>query len=908
MNDTQKARTKSSMQITDGELVSWGTVKGTILNYIRRYIAGASPNAYKLLSKIENEYSLSGENQSGLFKYKNNVSGIINYITRKSEDWPSSSIFSYTNGNKIILITLTGIIEYDKNDIKNTKDGNVYINNAKVHFFNGTEANVSICPKMKDGEQILTHEDIEKCNFTCNDINLFPAISTHTKITSIDDITSTTTYEIMNKNLNNGHKCWLSINSNDGIPFSNLNDNNVVYGSLSYHNEKLKKNTEVFNGNFANFIPHEQMSVVYHEIDGNKNSQVFTSDGCCGICKEDLSSVNTNYIVNNFACLMSDNNDVDDARISEICEKFRSTIYNINKANIEENEHDDETGERYAMMNTISPMTDGHCHSQVLFNGKYVDQIINYDNNGNYLIATKNLKNNTSDNVYEVQLSSGKLFLGKLKFNDEEGEVCFMEGKFINRDGKVLDNKKQISLQEASSLSFDDARSINDNDINDFASSNRILIEKGENGYDFTIIGTSFENTIKNEKTYSEYLPSLEYIDKQIYDVEEFIKSEMQALSNHPQRTYDEYIKEINAKGFSESLIKKIRKATKELYAETKTNTYTLSDGKKITNNRLSAFYSQLSQWQYLHRMRNKKKEISDDDVNKNKTENINDEEKNNNNSQKQHPDEINEKSDTQHEKQDETKTNDTKQEQQTEIENTPSPINKNLLTQKQSNNSNTTRYPEILNHKDLTAILKDQEANDLSEADENNTVIFSQITNNVKQAEDEKIQSFIQVCKILHSSRGEQHDNSGNKILPLSQAEYEQFMHLNNLLTTSFKKARDPELSKLVQSYHIEIIDDYNDIKDDFNKAMNFGLSAEQTINNALHAKNCELFDNLDKHGEVKQCCNDILFERDVNGEDIKANSAGYYNEFEEQDSLNTNASLHLPSTTYESIDSGII
>ena len=141
-----------------------------------------------------------------------------------------------------------------------------------------------------------------------------------------------------------------------------------------------------------------------------------------------------------------------------------------------------------------------------------------------------------------------------------------------------------------------------------------------------------------------------------------------------------------------------------------------------------------------------------------------------------------------------------------------------------------------------------------------------------------------------------------------LSQAEYEQFMHLNNLLTTSFKKARDPELSKLVQSYHIEIIDDYNDIKDDFNKAMNFGLSAEQTINNALHAKNCELFDNLDKHGEVKQCCNDILFERDVNGEDIKANSAGYYNEFEEQDSLNTNASLHLPSTTYESIDSGII
>ena len=908
MSDTQIARNKPSMQITDGELVSWGTVKGTILNYLRRYIAGASPNAYKMLSKIENEYSLSGQHQSDLFQYKNNVSGLINYITRKSEDWPSSSVFSYIKGNKVVLITLAGVIEYDKNDIKKTKDGDVYINNAKAHFFNGTEANVSICPKMKDNEQILTYEDIEECNFTCNDISLFPAISTHTKVISIDDITRTTTYEIMNKNLNNGHKCWLSINSNDGIPFSNLDDDNVVPGSLSYDNERLKENIEVCNGNFANFMPYKQTSVIYHEIDGDKNSQVFTSDGCCGICKEDSSSMNANYIVNNFVNLMSDNYSMDDARISEVGEKFRLMIHNINQANIAENEHDNKTGERYVIINTTSPMTDGYCHSQVLFNGKYVDQIINYDENGNYLIATKNLKNNTSNDVYEVQLGNGELFVGKLKFNDEVGEVYFMEGKFINRDGKVLDNKKQISLQEASSLSFDNARSINDNDIKEFASSDRILIEEGENGYDFTIIGTSFENTIKNNKKYSEYLPSLDYIDKQIYDVEEFIKSEMQALSNHPQRTYDEYIKEINAKGFSESLIKKIRKATKELYTKTKTNTYTLSDGKKITNNRLSAFYSQLSQWQYLHRMRNKKKEISDDDVNENKTENINDEEKNNNNSQKQHPDEINEKSDTQHEKQDETKTNDTKQEQQTEMENTPSPINKNLLTQQQSNNNNTVRYPEILNHKDLTAILNDPEANELSGLDENNKAIFSQITNNVKQAEDEKIKSFIQVCKILHESRGELCDKNGAKILPLSQAEYEQFMHLNNLLTTSFKKARDPKLPKLLQSYHIEIIDEYNDIKDDFNKAMNFGLSAEHTISNALHTQNCELFDNLDKNGEIKQCCNDILFERDVNGEDIKANSAGYYNEFEEQDSLNTNASLYLPSTMCESIDCNII
>lgn len=914
MDDEKIAKTKTSMKITDNQSVSWKTVKGTILNYIRHHIASAIPNAKKILSEIENKYSLSGQNQSDLFKYKNSVSGLINKITGKSQDWPSSSVFSYRKGNRVILITLAGIIEYDVTDIKETPDGNVYITPSKAHLFNGSEIELTICPVIQKDQQILSGKDLEERNFTCKDIGFFPAVPQHTKINDIDDIKELTTYEITNKDINNGNKCYLSINSKDGISISNLEDGNLFHGSLTYNNENKinNENIEICDGDFANFMPYGNIRVGYREIDGSKNNQLFEADGCGGWYNDNLSSVNMNYIVNDFINTMANADAINEDRISEVSDQLRLLLCTYNKTNIGENEYDNETGERYFTINTLSAK-DGYYHTQTLFNGKHIDQIINFDEDGNYLIAHKNLKRNASNDVYEVQLSNGNLFVGTLKFSDETGNVYFMDGKFLNRDGQVVDNKKQISLQEASSLLFSSGRNVNEDDLRDFELSDRFIIEKGENGYNFTTVGTSFENTVKNDKISKDYLPSLEYIDRQIFDVEEFIKGEMQLLNNQPQYPYDKFIKQIKTKGFSKTLIKAIRKATKELYRQTKENTYVLNDGEKLTKERLSAFYSQLSQWQYLYNMRCKKYELDGKDNTREK-ENITDDSTNVETQAKNVETEAKNENDTKkaedqrNDKQEEDKISNNSVKDENEENDSKLKSENNLLNQ-QSNDAkiNHERYPKILNNNDLRAILKDPEAEQLASESVENNAIFSNIMKNVVNTEDDKINLFLKTCKLLHESRGGICED-GKKILILSQEEYENFMKLNNRLTYSMLEARNKELYNTAQSYHIEITSGHNDIKEDFNKAMQFALSGEEQLNMALHAKNCQLFDVLDKNGEIKRCCNDILYERDINGESLSNKYSGYYNEYEDKNSLNTNSNLSINSLSGEEMNSSII
>ena len=249
MNDEAIAKNKTSMKIKDGQLVSWGTVKGTILNYIKKYLASSIPNTKSILTKLENEYSLSGQNQSDVFQYRNSVSGLINKISGKAQDWPSSSVFSYIKGNKVTLITLAGVIEYDKNDVKQTPSGEAYINNAKAHFFNGADVNISICPSI---DSDLTYEQLENGDFNGDDIRLFPSIPENVQIDDINDIKDTTTYEVSYKDSNNSNQCYyLSLNSRDGISVSNLSDNNIVSGVLSYKNNvATNQKIEVCSGKF----------------------------------------------------------------------------------------------------------------------------------------------------------------------------------------------------------------------------------------------------------------------------------------------------------------------------------------------------------------------------------------------------------------------------------------------------------------------------------------------------------------------------------------------------------------------------------------------------------------------------------------------------------------------------------
>lgn len=901
MNDESRAKSKTSMKITDGQTVSWGTVKGTILNYIKKNLTSAIPNTKNILVKLENEYALYERNKSDTFKYRNSVSGIINKISGKAQDWPSSSAFSYINGNKVILITLAGVLEYDKSDVKQTPSGETYINNVKAHFFNGMDATLSICPSTENG---LTRERLETGDFNCEDIRLFPAIHKNTKVKDINDVKASTAYELSCKNVNSGTTQYYKLNTfGQGISISNLDDNNIIFGSLLRYNPNALMNKDnlslVCAGQFANFMPYGDVSVGYSEIDGSGDGRKFQADGCGGIYSDESSSVNIDYIVNNFVNTMSDANIVNDDRISEVSRDFRSALSCYQQTNIGENKNDHEIGDRYAIIHAhIADDSQDYYHIKTLFNGKYVEQIVKHDDNGNYLIANKNLNRNATDGVYEVQLGNGNLFVGVVQFNDQTGDVYFMEGKFFNKEGKVIDNKKQMLLKEASSLPFHNARDINENDLKEFELSDRIVFEKGENGYDVTIIGTSFENTIKNDKVFSNYTPSLQYIENQLSDVEKFINVEIHLLNSQPEETYKTHIEQIEENGLSKKLIKDIRKATKDLYAKTKERTYTLSDGKLLTKERLSAFYSQLSQWQYLYNMRNKLQSLNGDIKNNNKQTDDDVAVKNNNNEIKEKP-KLDVQDDKNNKATDEKNTDDTKQ--------TITPNDKNLLKQSQKNNNDSAkddRYPQILHHNDLTVILNDMEANQLASESPENKAIFSNIMKNVIDTENDKINLFIKTCQLLHESRGAICEN-GNKILPLSQTEYEELMRLNNRLTDSMEYSRNQELYKQVQSYHIEITDEHENIKDDFNKSMQFALSGEMRLNNALHAKNCKLFDELDKTGEIKRCCNDILYERDVNGENInKQQYSGYYNAYENKNSLNTESSLNINSTQNQSVD----
>ena len=909
MNDEEIAKNKPSMKITDGQFVSWGTVKGTILNYIKKYLASAIPNTEQILTKLENEYSLSGQSQHELLQYRNSVSGIINKISGKGQDWPSSSIFSYKKGNRVILITLAGVIEYDKSDVKQTPTGEAYIKKAKVNFFNGISTNVSICGS--DGNN-LTHEQLASGDFNGSDIRLFPAVPENTYIKEISNIKKTT-YELSHGNKNKSGKYYLSIEAGDGISISNLDDNNIVSGSLSYRNNTSSDSKDIIKkGNFVNFMPYgDEVSIGYSDIDGKPNTHLsFQADGCGGLYKDDLSVVNVKYIVNNFIESMSNEGIVSNNNIATISKQFHSLLTNFQQTNIDENEHDYDIGDRNTLIHTLSATKD-YYHIQTLFNGKYTEQIVKHDNEGNYVVATKNLKRNATDSTYEAQLGNGNIFIGTMKIDDETGDIYFMNGKFLNRDGKVVESNKQISLKEALSLSFEDARSINENDLSDFKLSDRIIINEGENGYDFTIVGTSFENTVKNDKVFNNYLPPLEYINRQIFDVEEFIKGEMQALNNQQNRIYDEYIKQISEKGFTNELIELIRNETKKLFANTRENTYILNNGERLTQDRLSAFYSQLSQWQYLSAKRKvKMQEFSDNEKNDTQENELETDNKINNNAKqmfqfetsnveknKENIDTNNIENKNNHDmKSDRFNSEDN---QKTTVQHS----NTNLLKPKNNSNISNERYPKILNHNDLSAIFTDLEADQLANKSPENQAIFANIMMNVVNAENDKINLFVQTCKLLHESRGKILEN-GAKILPLSQMEYDELMKLNNKLTDSMDSTKDQDLCKQVQSYHIEITDEYGGINDDFNKSMQFALSGEGRINAALYAKNCKLFDELDKTGEIKRCCNDILYERDMSCKNINKKYSGYYNAYENQDSLNTESSLNVNSTQSQLAD----
>ena len=172
---------------------------------------------------------------------------------------------------------------------------------------------------------------------------------------------------------------------------------------------------------------------------------------------------------------------------------------------------------------------------------------------------------------------------------------------------------------------------------------------------------------------------------------------------------------------------------------------------------------------------------------------------------------------------------------------------------------------------------------------------------------QNSKIDIFLKFCQLLHKSRGKI-DKNGAKILPLSQAEYDSFRELNYRLTNTMDDSKDPHLCSLLREYHVDIYDEYDDIKDDFNKAMEFALSGEKQINTALHAQNCKLFDTLDKTGDIKRSCNDILYNRDINGGNINKKYSEHYNAYENQDSLNEASSFNLEAAPYNMVDSSII
>ena len=114
------------MEISNNSQVSWLETKKKILEAVKEIKPELYHYTNEELDRIEKENNLSGKDQSTYLTYYNNVSGIWHAISRgwgsnqnnsNIDRWPESSCFTMKLGDKIIIITLGGIIEYNLSDI-----------------------------------------------------------------------------------------------------------------------------------------------------------------------------------------------------------------------------------------------------------------------------------------------------------------------------------------------------------------------------------------------------------------------------------------------------------------------------------------------------------------------------------------------------------------------------------------------------------------------------------------------------------------------------------------------------------------------------------------------------------------------------------------------------------------------
>ena len=586
------------MEISNNSQVSWLKVKEKILAAVKEIKPELLYSTNEELERIEKENSLSGKDQSTYFTYYNDVSGFWHAFSRgwlskennsDIDKWSESSCFTMKTGNKVIIITLGGIIEYDLSDITKYEGENedYYVNNAKVNFFNGITSVMSLHSN-KDG--VVNESFWANPRFNNNEFRLYNKIDANEEKVTKDKLINRTKYNFSDKDNNNYAVIFEKENDNqNGIMINlsgNIKANDRVFkkGKIYYENKKqnTKEEEEIYNGGILNLVPQGEGLIYQKNIVNEKESKSVKGIGTTifDVEEKDEPYTTTKQGIINYY-LKSNNQKV--GKYEEKINQFKNTlnVYTVKEDN-----------ERFIGQHLI-----GHFkpNKQFIFNescifGNNQENYIQFnDEDNSYIFVFNNSSKSNKNKKCEVVFDNGMFFVGECS-NTEKG-LMFLDGQLF-KGNKVVDHKKQTSFEDMSNISFNNAREITDKDLETFKETSKIKIQKENDKYNYIILSNDLDTAIINGEVSKNYLPDAEYLKSLLKSSIDFCKLNLSKIVRI--ESIDPLLKKFEQNYINEELLDNSLKELKDAFLKTKDIPYSemSASPEKVTKNDLtSTFY-----------------------------------------------------------------------------------------------------------------------------------------------------------------------------------------------------------------------------------------------------------------------------------------------------------------------------
>ncbi len=579
-----KYNSTTQMEISSGSRVSWLNAKDKILHSIKERQPSLYINALKVLDQIEREYNLSGTNQSTELSYYNNVSGIFHAIDRtinpfsnsstEIDRWPDSSMFVLKIQNKIVLVGLGGVIEYDEKDIKqysNANNNNCYVNNAKVTFFNGSKLPQATLHS-KNGEANASF--FLNPSFNNDDLEILPSLGESYGDNSYSEFKNNLSYDFTAINYKeNGENKTSRYGSEYTIKFpkgSSKLDLSLMNGlneAEIYRREKENgkyKLTKIYTGTTRNLVPDGNGTIYRPSINGHEYNSNVIANG-------------TN--INSFVGMANEQTE------AKILEDYSALITNLNYDNQQKADKIDNFSKFLSLLRAdfkpiVNPFIIDN-YGDKIFGITYKEQI-EVNENGRFCFILSNESTDTANSAQEVIFDDGSIFIGKC-IKGNEGQVKFITGTFF-KNGK----KKTITdltMEQLLNTTIDkNSEKITDKDLELFKNTNRLKIVKEGNNYKTVFISKDLTASIEEGILNQDYTPSQEYLDSLLVASKDFCISMLYQLSSGDNE-FKVFAEEIKNNHFSEELKEQIVQHIINLYNSAKNNSF---ERKNNTNNKFT--------------------------------------------------------------------------------------------------------------------------------------------------------------------------------------------------------------------------------------------------------------------------------------------------------------------------------